>query len=77
MFVSHDETFINRVLNREGRPPLSSLSASGGEAPISAFPGLEGVPVGELWVLSEQRFHRFEGSFTEYKKIVSKKTRSV
>lgn len=66
--MSHDETFVNNVLNREGRPEIDSAV----HATKSAFSGMEGVPAGELWVLSNQKLQRFEGSFTNYKKKVAK-----
>ena len=28
---------------------------------------------GELWVMSKQRLQRFDGSFKEYKKMITKK----
>ena len=68
IFVSHDETFVNNVLNREGRPDVDSAV----RATQSVFSGMDGVPAGELWVLSNKKLQRFEGSFTSYKQKVAK-----
>jgi ATP-binding cassette subfamily F protein 3 len=76
IFVSHDETFINCVLNRDGRPEHADAFSNSNTAPVSVFQGMEGVPMGELWVLSKKRVKRFEGNFTAYKKVVKKQAGS-
>jgi hypothetical protein len=56
--VSHDESFVNKVIN----------AATPGDAKLGGA-----LPRGELWVLSKQRLQRFDGSFSEYKKLITKK----
>jgi hypothetical protein len=53
--VSHDEAFVNQLLT-------GSISGLGGRD------GDRGA--GELWILEDRQFQRFEGSFREYKKKV-------
>ena len=55
--VSHDESFVNKVIN---------ASVDGSTKDPNALPG-------ELWVMSKQRLQRFDGSFKEYKKMITKK----
>ena len=81
IFVSHDETFINSVLNRDGRPDYSADTTAssmgltaGAAAPRTVFQGMEGIPVGELWVLSKRKLRKFDGNFTAYKKAVNKRS---
>lgn len=87
IFVSHDETFVNNVLNRTSRPiDYSKVLGSGGTeskshhvakgTATSSLFRFEGVPLSELWILSKRKLERFDGSFKEYKKIVMKKTSS-
>jgi ATPase subunit of ABC transporter with duplicated ATPase domains len=59
--VSHDESFVNKVIN---------AAVPGSEK--EAKSGLDAVK-GELWVLSKCRLQRFDGSFKEYKKMITKK----
>lgn len=55
--VSHDEAFVNKLLT-------GSISGFGNRnSPASEIKG-------ELWVLEEQQFKRFDGSFKQYKKKV-------
>ncbi len=63
--VSHDETFINRVISGVGA--LSSTTAAG-EA--------SSRPQGELWVMSKQRLQRYDGAFRDYKAAIAKKVNS-
>lgn len=63
---------MNSVLNREGRPE-PDVVAGFADRPVTVFAGMEGIPVGELWVLSKQRLQRFDGNFSEYKRVVSKR----
>lgn len=58
--VSHDESFVNRVI---------ASAVTGDKRAVSA--GL--AAKGELWVMSKQRLTRFDGSFSEYKKMIRKK----
>ena len=60
MAVSHDESFVNKVIN----------AAVVGDKDAKD-PGA--VQKGELWVMSKQRLQRFDGSFKEYKKMITKK----
>ena len=59
--VSHDESFVNKVIN--SAPPGAEKTNAAGT----------GLPPGELWVLSKCRLQRFDGSFKEYKKMITKK----
>ena len=61
--MSHDELFVNQVIN------------SGGATASSSAPNSTGVGSGrgELWVLSKKRLKRFDGTFGDYKKIVAKR----
>ena len=76
IFVSHDETFVNNVLNREGRPALEEIAGLA-ERSVAAFGGMEGAPAGELWVLSKRALRRFEGTFSEYKRSVSRSVKAT
>jgi len=58
--VSHDESFVNKLLHT----PI--LVGSSDNHPSES--GAEG----ELWVLSKRRVQRFNGSFKDYKKIITK-----
>lgn len=55
--VSHDEAFVNKLLT-------GSLDGLGAREPGAA------ALKGELWVLEQQQFRRFEGTFRQYKKKV-------
>lgn len=52
--VSHDEAFVNKLLT-------GTLSGHGGR---------DLAQQGELWILENEKFKRFEGSFRDYKKKV-------
>jgi ATPase subunit of ABC transporter with duplicated ATPase domains len=56
--VSHDETFVNKVINNV--PGVSSSSA-------------KKTSQGKIWVLSKCRLRRFDGTFKEYKKLIMSK----
>ena len=58
--VSHDESFVNKVIN---------TAVVGDKESRDAGTALQG----ELWVMSKQRLQRFDGSFNEYKKMITKK----
>ena len=58
--VSHDESFVNKVIN----------SAVVGDKDSKE----DGTALkGELWVLSKRRLERFDGPFKDYKKMITKK----
>lgn len=54
--MSHDESFVNKVINA----PTTEDAKTGAAR-------------GELWVMSKQRLQRFDGTFKEYKKLITKK----
>ena len=58
--VSHDESYVNRVI---------SSAVIGDEESKKAGTALHG----ELWVMSKQKLTRFDGTFKDYKKQVMKK----
>lgn len=68
--VSHDESFVNTVISR-----ASGAAAGVGAAGGSSSPSKVGkdIKAGELWIMSKQRLHRYEGSFDSYKKLIRKK----
>ena len=75
--VSHDEEFVNRLVNNDShasqKTPSSSGSASFSSSSGSSSRQSSSRPLGELWVLSKQKFQRYEGSFSSYKKLIQKK----
>lgn len=64
--VSHDEAFVNQLLTGT----LSGITPGGGAGSSSSSRRDPSQPPGELWILEDQRFQRFEGTFREYKKKV-------
>ena len=58
--VSHDEAFVNRVI---------SSAVIGDKSAKATGTALHG----ELWVMSNRRMQRFDGSFKDYKKAIMKK----
>ena len=58
--VSHDESYVNRVISK---------AMVGDEESKKAGSALHG----ELWVMSKKKLTRFDGSFQDYKKQVMKK----
>lgn len=60
MAVSHDESFVNKVIN---------AAVVGDKESRDAGTALKG----ELWVMSKRKLQRFDGSFKEYKKMITKK----
>ena len=60
--VSHDETFVNRVISSVPATSAAARKVSSTE-----------TSRGQLWVLSKRKLQIFDGSFKEYKKLVMKK----
>lgn len=56
--VSHDESFVNKLINN-----VPGISASSAKKPNC----------GQIWVLSKCRLRRFDGTFKEYKKLIMSK----
>lgn len=56
--VSHDESFVNQVINNTKCDKQGNLTG------------------GELWILSKQRLHRYDGTFAQYKKQIMNKVLS-
>ena len=56
--MSHDESFVNQV--------IASAATGGGRLDKSGTGGERG----ELWVMSQRRLKRWDGSFRDYKKAI-------
>ena len=69
--VSHDESFVNKLL-LHAPTVLPMGSADNNHHHHHHHPTATAEGDGELWVLSKRRVQRFEGSFREYKKIITK-----
>ena len=70
--VSHDESFVNKLL----QPPMVQVGSTDNHHPHNHTTAAAAAE-GELWVLSKRRVQRFNGSFSEYKKIITKNIASV
>jgi len=64
--VSHDEAFVNKVIASAGVPSTAAGTDRRSDPTTR----------GELWVLSQQRLKRFDGSFNDYKKAIRKKVQA-
>ena len=63
--VSHDESFVNTLMNRQ--------SPSTGGAGSNTSGSGDSDNKGEIWTLSKKQLKRFDGTFSEYKKEIRKK----
>jgi len=72
--VSHDEAFVNKVINGIGVVDQEGSDGKSGSILKDTYKDANtGLPKGELWVMSKRRLQRFDGEFREYKKIIRRK----